>query len=98
MRSKRTAFLLFSITVVLSLIAAQCGAPATEAPPAETEAPMVEETEAPPAETEEPMVEVPEEAVVGYDLDLDRRRGFTVTESGIVVIAKGEPAATFTRT
>jgi glucose-1-phosphate adenylyltransferase len=42
-------------------------------------------------------VEVPENAHVGYDLDLDRRRGFTVTESGIVVIAKSEPAATFLR-
>jgi len=71
MRSKRTAFLLFSITVVLSLIAAQCGAPATEAPPAETEAPMVEETEAPPAETEEPMVEVPEEAEEGATLAIE---------------------------
>jgi basic membrane lipoprotein Med (substrate-binding protein (PBP1-ABC) superfamily) len=71
MSSKRTAFLLFSITVVLSLIAAQCGAPATEAPPAETEAPMVEETEALPAETEEPMVEVPEEVEEGATLAIE---------------------------
>jgi glucose-1-phosphate adenylyltransferase len=42
-------------------------------------------------------VEVPENATVGYDLELDRRRGFTVTESGIVVVAKSEPAATFLR-
>jgi glucose-1-phosphate adenylyltransferase len=41
--------------------------------------------------------EIPEGAEVGYDLDLDRRRGFTVTESGIVVVAKGEPASTFLR-
>jgi glucose-1-phosphate adenylyltransferase len=43
-------------------------------------------------------VEVPENVEVGYNLDLDRRRGFTVTESGIVIIAKGELAATFLRT
>jgi glucose-1-phosphate adenylyltransferase len=42
-------------------------------------------------------VEVPEHAEVGYDLDLDRRRGFTVTDSGIVVIAKGETGGTFLR-
>ena len=42
-------------------------------------------------------VELPEGAEVGYDLELDRRRGFTITESGIVVIAKGEPASTFYR-
>jgi glucose-1-phosphate adenylyltransferase len=42
-------------------------------------------------------VEVPENASVGYDLNLDRRRGFTVTDSGIVVIAKGEMASTFLR-
>ncbi len=33
-------------------------------------------------------VDVPEGARVGYDLDLDRARGFTVTESGVVVIGK----------
>ncbi len=33
-------------------------------------------------------VHIPEGMSVGYDLDEDRRRGFTVTESGIVVIAK----------
>ncbi|HJZ94764.1 MAG TPA: glucose-1-phosphate adenylyltransferase [Gemmataceae bacterium] len=42
-------------------------------------------------------VEVPENASIGYDLDHDRRRGFTVTDSGIVVVAKGEPASTFMR-
>src|SRR4029077_20418064 len=42
-------------------------------------------------------VHVPEGTQVGYNLELDRRRGFTVTESGIVVIAKGETSATFLR-
>jgi glucose-1-phosphate adenylyltransferase len=41
--------------------------------------------------------EIPEGGEVGFDLDLDRRRGFTVTESGLVVIAKGEPASSFGR-
>jgi hypothetical protein len=27
---------------------------------------------------------------IGYDLALDRRRGLSVTENGIVVIAKGD--------
>lgn len=40
-------------------------------------------------------VKVPPHAVVGYDLDHDRRRGFTVTEQGVVVIAKGELPETF---
>jgi len=43
-------------------------------------------------------VEVPEETYVGYNADLDRRRGFTVTDTGIVVIAKGETGAMFLRT
>jgi glucose-1-phosphate adenylyltransferase len=42
-------------------------------------------------------VEIPEDTQVGYNLDYDRRRGFTVTDSGIVVIAKGETSATFLR-
>jgi glucose-1-phosphate adenylyltransferase len=33
--------------------------------------------------------------VIGYDLEFDRRRGFTVTEGGIVVVPKAEPAETF---
>ncbi len=35
-------------------------------------------------------VYIPEGTVIGYDPDEDRRRGFTVTESGVVVIAKDE--------
>lgn len=35
-------------------------------------------------------VHIPEGTVIGYDPDEDRRRGFTVTESGVVVIAKDE--------
>jgi glucose-1-phosphate adenylyltransferase len=33
-------------------------------------------------------VQIPEGARIGYDLDEDRRRGFTVSESGIVVLGK----------
>ena len=33
-------------------------------------------------------VHIPERTEIGYDLEHDRARGFTVTESGIVVIAK----------
>jgi glucose-1-phosphate adenylyltransferase len=32
-------------------------------------------------------VRVPEDAVIGYDLESDRERGHFVTESGIVVVA-----------
>ncbi len=35
-------------------------------------------------------VQVPEGMQIGYDLALDRKRGFTVTESGIVVLAKSD--------
>ena len=31
-------------------------------------------------------VEIPESSVIGYDADEDRARGYTVTESGIVVV------------
>ena len=34
-------------------------------------------------------VQIPENTYIGYDLELDRLRGYTVTESGIVVIAPG---------
>lgn len=33
-------------------------------------------------------VEIPEHAEIGYDLEADAKRGFTVSEGGIVVIAK----------
>jgi glucose-1-phosphate adenylyltransferase len=33
---------------------------------------------------------IPEHMQIGYDLELDRSRGFLVTDAGIVVIAKGE--------
>jgi glucose-1-phosphate adenylyltransferase len=35
-------------------------------------------------------VHIPPHSTVGYDLEADRRRGFTVSDQGIVVIAKGE--------
>lgn len=35
-------------------------------------------------------VRIPPETVIGYDADADRARGFTVTESGLVVIARGD--------
>jgi len=60
---RKKLFALMALLVVLSMLAAQCGAPATEAPPAETEAPPPAETEAPAVEeTEAPMVEETEEA------------------------------------
>ncbi|HEY8505393.1 MAG TPA: glucose-1-phosphate adenylyltransferase [Gemmataceae bacterium] len=40
-------------------------------------------------------VKIPPGTVVGEDLELERRRGFTVTESGIVVVPKAEPPETF---
>jgi glucose-1-phosphate adenylyltransferase len=36
---------------------------------------------------------IPEGIEIGYDHDEDRRRGFTVTESGVVVVAKAENIA-----
>jgi len=40
-------------------------------------------------------VKIPANTTIGYDLDFDRRRGFTITESGVVVIAKQERPDTF---
>jgi len=40
-------------------------------------------------------VKIPRDTVIGYDLDHDRRRGFTISDSGLVVIAKGESPETF---
>ena len=40
-------------------------------------------------------VKLPPYTVLGYDLEFDRRRGFTVTQSGVVVVAKGEPPEAF---
>ena len=34
-------------------------------------------------------VRIPAGTMIGYDLEQDRRRGFLVTEQGVVVIAKG---------
>jgi glucose-1-phosphate adenylyltransferase len=35
-------------------------------------------------------VKIPPHSTIGYDLEHDRQRGFTVTEQGVVVIAKAE--------
>jgi glucose-1-phosphate adenylyltransferase len=40
-------------------------------------------------------VHIPPGTTIGYDLEHDRRRGFTVTEQGVVVIAKAELPETF---
>jgi len=40
-------------------------------------------------------VKIPPGSTIGYDLDHDRRRGFTITEQGVVVIAKAELPETF---
>lgn len=42
-------------------------------------------------------VSIPPGTRIGYDLDHDRERGFLVTESGIVVIAKAEASDSFLR-
>ncbi len=40
-------------------------------------------------------VQVPPHTTIGYNLEHDRQRGFTVTEQGIVIIAKSELPETF---
>lgn len=40
-------------------------------------------------------VRIPPHTTIGYDLDQDRRRGFVVTEQGVVVIPKAELPETF---
>ena len=40
-------------------------------------------------------VNIPPNTTIGYDLEHDRRRGFAVTEQGVVVIAKAELPETF---
>lgn len=35
---------------------------------------------------------IPEDAVIGYDLEQDRRRGFALSDNGVVVIAKDHGA------
>jgi glucose-1-phosphate adenylyltransferase len=40
-------------------------------------------------------VKIPQNTTVGYDLEHDRRRGFTITEQGVVVVAKAELPETF---
>src|SRR5262249_20361844 len=41
-------------------------------------------------------VRIPPWTTIGFDLEHDRRRGFTVTEMGVVVIPKAELAESFT--
>ncbi|MCE9533760.1 MAG: glucose-1-phosphate adenylyltransferase [Planctomycetes bacterium] len=40
-------------------------------------------------------VKIPPNTTIGYDLEFDRKRGFTITEAGVVVIAKQERPDTF---
>jgi glucose-1-phosphate adenylyltransferase len=40
-------------------------------------------------------VKIPENTTIGYDIENDRRRGFQVTEQGVVVVPKAEPPETF---
>jgi glucose-1-phosphate adenylyltransferase len=40
-------------------------------------------------------VKIPPHTTIGHDLEQDRRRGFHVTEQGVVVIAKAEKPTLF---
>jgi glucose-1-phosphate adenylyltransferase len=40
-------------------------------------------------------VKLPPYTVLGYDLEFDRKRGFTITEQGVVVVSKSEPPEAF---
>ena len=40
-------------------------------------------------------VTVPANTTIGFDADHDRRRGFTISEEGVTVVAKGTPPAAF---
>ena len=40
-------------------------------------------------------VKLPPYTVLGYNPEFDRKRGFTVTEAGVVVVAKAEPPDAF---
>jgi glucose-1-phosphate adenylyltransferase len=40
-------------------------------------------------------VRIPPNTMIGYDLEHDRKRGFTITEQGVVIIAKAERPETF---
>jgi glucose-1-phosphate adenylyltransferase len=40
-------------------------------------------------------VKLPPYTVLGYDAEFDRKRGFTLTEQGVVIVPKTEPPETF---
>ncbi len=40
-------------------------------------------------------VKLPPNTVIGYDADFDRRRGFAMSDKGVVVVPKNEPPETF---
>jgi glucose-1-phosphate adenylyltransferase len=40
-------------------------------------------------------VKLPPYTVLGHNLEFDRKRGFTVTDSGVVIVPKAEPPETF---